>query len=98
MKNLENPEKLLATILVANNFVNVGIVILTAYITGNLITFVDAPVLDRITSYNVCYTKLLRLIPGKIKRPLYIALPFNFIEIGKCFEQGIHINATDLRC
>ncbi|MDX8341041.1 gliding motility-associated protein GldE [Draconibacterium sp. IB214405] len=37
--NLDSPEKLLATILVANNFVNVGIVILTAYISSNLVSF-----------------------------------------------------------
>ena len=30
LTNLENPERLLATILVTNNFVNVGIIILTA--------------------------------------------------------------------
>lgn len=36
---LENPEKLLATILVANNFVNTGIVILAAYVTDLLIGF-----------------------------------------------------------
>ncbi len=38
LQNLEHPEKLLATILVTNNFVNVGIVILTAFTTNNLVT------------------------------------------------------------
>jgi len=46
LRNLENPEKLLATILVANNFVNVGIIILTAYISNNVISIANAPVLE----------------------------------------------------
>jgi gliding motility-associated protein GldE len=45
LKNLEHPEKLLATILVANNFVNVGIVILSSYISSNLVDFSHAPAL-----------------------------------------------------
>ena len=40
LHNLENPEKLLATILVANNFVNVGIVILSSYATDMRNNFV----------------------------------------------------------
>ncbi len=45
-KNLENPEKLLATILVTNNFVNIGIIILTANIAGKLITIQNAPAIE----------------------------------------------------
>lgn len=44
--NLRNPERLLATILVANNFVNMGIVILSAFITTNLFDFSSSPVLE----------------------------------------------------
>ena len=36
LQNLQNPEKLLATILVSNNFVNIAIIITGAY-TGRLI-------------------------------------------------------------
>lgn len=36
---LRNPEKLLATILITNNFVNIGIVILSTYITDNVMVF-----------------------------------------------------------
>lgn len=46
LKNLDNPEKLLATILVANNFVNIAIIILTAFITNNLITIENSPVIE----------------------------------------------------
>ncbi|MGQ1890798.1 gliding motility-associated protein GldE [Thermophagus sp. OGC60D27] len=41
IKHLENPELLLATILILNNFINVGIVILSAYISSGLLTFGD---------------------------------------------------------
>jgi len=46
LRNLENPEKLLATILVANNFVNVGIIILTSYISNSIISIKNAPVVE----------------------------------------------------
>ena len=39
---LKKPEKLLATILITNNFVNVGIVILSTYIINNIFDFNDA--------------------------------------------------------
>ncbi len=43
IKHLKDPEQLLATILIGNNFVNVGIVILTAFITNSLIVFGNPP-------------------------------------------------------
>ncbi len=39
LKHMQSPEHLLATILIGNNFVNVGIVILAAFITPSLIEF-----------------------------------------------------------
>jgi len=45
LKNLEYPEKLLATILVANNFINVGIVILSSYVISNAVDFSQVPTL-----------------------------------------------------
>jgi len=39
LKHLKSPEHLLATILIGNNFVNVGIVILSAFISKTLISF-----------------------------------------------------------
>ncbi|MDF1548393.1 MAG: gliding motility-associated protein GldE [Bacteroidales bacterium] len=38
---LNKPEKLLATILIANNFVNVGIVILSTFLTDSMLVFTD---------------------------------------------------------
>ncbi len=69
LKNLENPEKLLATILVANNFVNVGIVILTAYISNNLVTFVNAPVIEFI--FQVVVITFFLLLFGEILPKIY---------------------------
>ncbi|MCD4664812.1 MAG: DUF21 domain-containing protein, partial [Bacteroidales bacterium] len=42
---LEKPKRLLATILIANNFVNVGIVILSAFVSGELFDFSKYPVM-----------------------------------------------------
>lgn len=77
LKNLENPEKLLATILVTNNFVNIGIVILTAYITSSLIEFTNAPILERI--FQVVLITFFLLLFGEIIPKVYatyFALPF----------------------
>ena len=46
LQNLDDPEKLLATILVSNNFVNIGIVILGAFVTSGLFDFSSSPVLE----------------------------------------------------
>ncbi len=45
LKLLDIPDHLLATILVANNFINVSIVIIAAFITNALFDFTEAPVL-----------------------------------------------------
>jgi len=88
-KNLENPEKLLATILVTNNFVNIGIIILTANITNNLITIQNSPVLEFMLQ--VVLISFLLLLFGEILPKLYathfslgfarfMALPLQFLE------------------
>lgn len=41
---LEKPEQLLASILISNNFINVGVVILSTYLTNSLIDFSEVPV------------------------------------------------------
>ena len=42
---LANPEKLLATILIANNFINIGIVIISAWLTTEFFDFSNSPIL-----------------------------------------------------
>jgi len=67
--NMRNPEKLLATILVANNFVNIGIVILSTYINLLLFDFSDAPTLGFI--FQVVIITFLLLLFGEIIPKLY---------------------------
>ena len=43
LKLLKEPERLLATILISNNFINVGIVIISTYLTDHVIDFSNAP-------------------------------------------------------
>ncbi|WP_346861263.1 gliding motility-associated protein GldE [uncultured Draconibacterium sp.] len=68
-KNLDSPEKLLATILVTNNFVNVGIIILTAFISNNLVEFVEAPALEFI--FQVVLITFFLLLFGEIIPKVY---------------------------
>ena len=42
-RNLESPEQLLATILVANNFIKVGIVLISSFAFNKLLDFSDVP-------------------------------------------------------
>jgi gliding motility-associated protein GldE len=69
LKNLESPEKLLATILVTNNFVNVAIIILTAFITNNLVSFTNAPLLEFI--FQVVMITFFLLLFGEIIPKVY---------------------------
>ena len=68
-RNLESPEQLLATILVANNFVNVGIVILSSFTVDNLVDFSNEPVLGFIVQ--VVVISFLILLFGEIIPKVY---------------------------
>lgn len=68
-KNLENPEQLLATILVVNNFVNVGIVILASFIVDSLVDFSQEPVLGFIVQ--VILISFIILLFGEIIPKVY---------------------------
>lgn len=66
---LEVPEKLLATILVANNFINVGIVILSTYMVHNLVDFTNEPILGFIIE--VVVITFVILLFGEILPKIY---------------------------
>ena len=66
---LKKPKQLLATILIANNFVNVAIVILSAYITGMLFNFGQFPVLGFIIE--VVIVTFVLLLLGEITPKIY---------------------------
>lgn len=80
IENLENPERLLATILVSNNFVNVGIVILGAYVTSGLFDFSTAPILEFIVQ--VVIITFLLVFFGEILPKIYASHnPFGFARL-----------------
>lgn len=45
LKLLSNPNKLLATILITNNFINIGIIILSTYLTASIFNFQENSIL-----------------------------------------------------
>ena len=88
LKNLEDPENLLATILVANNFVNIGIIILSAYVTSNLFVFSNMPLLEFlvqvviITAFLVLFGEIVPKVYAAnscIAFAKFMALPLSFL-------------------
>lgn len=87
---LERPKKLLATILVANNFINIAIVILFAYIGKFLFTSIENEVF-RFLLEVICATFLILLfgeiIPkiyasrNSLKFSIAIARPLRFLDV-----------------
>ena len=59
MSLLDKPKQLLATILISNNFVNVGIVILSSYLINAIFNFTGFPVLGFIIEVVVITTFIL---------------------------------------
>ncbi|TYB78970.1 gliding motility-associated protein GldE [Bizionia myxarmorum] len=68
-KLLERPKKLLATILVANNFINIGIVILFAYLGQFIFKSIQIPVLKFLVE--VVVVTFLILLFGEILPKIY---------------------------
>jgi putative hemolysin len=66
---LAKPERLLASILITNNFINVGIVIIAAHITGTLFDFSQTPVLGFVIQ--VVVITFLLLLFGEIIPKVY---------------------------
>lgn len=86
---LSKPKKLLATLLVANNFINIGVVILFSFIGGGLFAAITSPVLKFILE--VIVVTFLLLLFGEVLPKVYasrnnlkfanmIALPISFLE------------------
>ena len=66
---LDHPKTLLATILISNNFVNVGIVILSSYITGTMFDFSSNPTLGFVLE--VVIITFLILLFGEVLPKVY---------------------------
>ena len=86
---LEKPKKLLATLLVANNFINIGVVILFSVIGKNLFESITSPLL-KFTVEVILVTFLILLfgevLPkvyanrNNIKFALFVAYPLSFLD------------------
>ena len=66
---LEKPKKLLATLLVANNFINIGVVILFSFVGKNLFAAVTSPLLKFILE--VIVVTFLLLLFGEVLPKVY---------------------------
>ncbi|HEX8577498.1 MAG TPA: gliding motility-associated protein GldE [Flavobacterium sp.] len=66
---LEKPKKLLATLLVANNFINIGIVILFSFIGENVFASIASPVLKFVVE--VIFVTFLILLFGEVLPKIY---------------------------
>lgn len=86
---LNRPKKLLATLLVANNFINIGVVILFSFIGGGLFASIESPVLKFV--FEVLLVTFLLLLFGEVLPKVYasrnnakfakrIALPISVLD------------------
>ena len=66
---LEKPKKLLATLLVANNFINIGVVILFSYVGHELFSAINSPILK--FSVEVILVTFLILLFGEVLPKVY---------------------------
>ena len=66
---LEKPKKLLATLLVANNFINIGVVILFSFVGKNLFAVITSPILK--FSIEVILVTFLILLFGEVLPKVY---------------------------
>ena len=66
---LKKPEQLLASILIANNFINVGIVILSAYVTNSLLDFSQEPILEFL--FQIIVITFVLLLFGEVIPKVY---------------------------
>lgn len=69
LEHLEEPERLLATILIANNFVNVGIVIISAFVIDGIVDFSTSRILEFLAK--VIIVTFILLLFGEILPKIY---------------------------
>lgn len=84
---LDRPKKLLATLLVANNFLNIGVVILFSFIGRNIFSGVESPVLKFILE--VILVTFFILLFGEVLPKVYASR--NNIKFAKRFAYSISI-------
>ncbi|QZE14705.1 gliding motility-associated protein GldE [Halosquirtibacter laminarini] len=74
---LKQPEQLLGSILIANNFINIGIVLLSSKITSSLIDFSNAPTIGFVFQ-TIIITFLILLFGEIIPKVLATKQPYAF--------------------
>ena len=84
---LEKPKKLLATLLVANNFINIAVVILFSYIGSDLFSSVSSPLLKFILE--VIVVTFLILLFGEVLPKVYANR--NNLKFAKFVAQPLYI-------
>ena len=82
---LERPKKLLATLLVANNFINIGVVILFSFIGNDLFAAISSPILKFILE--VIVVTFLLLLFGEVLPKVYASR--NNIKFAKAIAYPI---------
>ncbi len=76
---LNKPEKLLATILISNNLVNIAIIIISSYLTSNLLEFNNNTVLEFL--FKVVVITFIILLFGEIIPKIYATrITFKFAK------------------
>ena len=84
---LEKPKKLLATLLVANNFINIGVVILFSYIGSDLFSNVESPLIKFILE--VIVVTFLILLFGEVLPKVYANR--NNLKFAKFIAQPLYV-------
>jgi CBS domain containing-hemolysin-like protein len=84
---INRPKKLLATILVANNFINIGVVILFSFIGNDLFAAISSPVLK--FTVEVIVVTFLLLLFGEVLPKVYASR--NNIKFAKTIVYPIAI-------
>ncbi|MBN2347680.1 MAG: gliding motility-associated protein GldE [Bacteroidales bacterium] len=87
LKHLNHPERLLATILVVNNFINVGIVIISTFVTQKVFDFSNHPVLGFL--FQIVIITFLILFFGEILPKIYANQ--NRIKFSKLMARPLEI-------
>ncbi|WP_264565668.1 gliding motility-associated protein GldE [Flavobacterium sp. N3904] len=84
---IERPKKLLATLLVANNFINIGVVILFSFVGKDLFEAITSPILKFITE--VILVTFLLLLFGEVLPKVYASR--NNIKFAKLVAYPISV-------
>ena len=84
---LKSPKLLLSTILISNNFINVGIVIFSAYLTSLMFDFSAAPILG--FAVNIIAITFLILLFGEVLPKIYATR--KSIDFALLMQKPMHI-------